>query len=191
MARADIAPLVPILLARLGGPDVPHWAEGVFRPRPDTLRACLDQLLGDADPRVRRGTLVALVPEQEDAARLLPLLDDPALEVRAAACRALALTGSSEASARLIPLLRSGSPAERAAAVDGLARGPEELLPALSACLAPGTSEDEMISALGVLGVRAYPPLEARILELAGSRSMPLRRAALRAAARLPDPGWR
>jgi HEAT repeat protein len=186
VARADIAPLVPVLLARLGGPDAPHWAEAVFRPRPETLRVSLDQHLADADPRVRRGALVALVPEPEDAARLLPLLDDAVVEVRAAACRALALTGSPEASGRLIPLLRTGSPAERAAAVDGLARGPEELLPALAACLAPGTSEDEMIAALGVLGVRAYPPLEERILELATSRSMPLRRAALRAAARVP-----
>jgi HEAT repeat protein len=186
VARADIAPLVPVLLARLGGPDAPHWAEAVFRPRPETLRVSLDQHLADADPRVRRGALVALVPESEDAARLLPLLDDAVVEVRAAACRALALTGSPEASGRLIPLLRTGSPAERAAAVDGLARGPEELLPALAACLAPGTSEDEMIAALGVLGVRAYPPLDERILELATSRSMPLRRAALRAAARVP-----
>jgi HEAT repeat protein len=186
VARADIAPLVPILLARLGGSEAPHWADAVFRPRPDALRARLEELLADADPRVRRGTLVALVPECEDSARLLPLLDDAAVEVRAAACRALALTGSPEASTLLIPLLKSGSPAERTAVVDGIARGPEELLPALTPCLAPGAAEDEMIAALSVFGVRPYPPLEERILELATSRSMPLRRAALRAASRLP-----
>ena len=186
VVRADIAPLVPVLLARIGGPEAPHWAESVFRSRPEPLRASLDRLLADADPRVRRGALLALVPTSEDAARLLPMLDDPSAEVRAAACRALALTGSPEASARLIPLLKSGNPAERTAAVDGLARGPEELLPSLSACLDPGTPEDEMIAALSVLGVRPYPPLEERILALATNRSMPLRRAALRAAARLP-----
>jgi HEAT repeat protein len=186
VAGADIAPLVPVLLARLGGPEAPHWAEGAFRLRPETLRAGLDRSLADADPRVRRGALVALAPDEDDARHIVPLLDDPAVEVRAAACRALALTGSPDASARLIPLLRIGSPAERSAAADGLARGSESSLPALAPCLSPGASEEEMIAALGVLAVRAHPPFEERVLELARSRSMPLRRAALRAAARLP-----
>ena len=128
---------------------------------------------------------MALVPEQEDAARLLPLLDDPALEVRAAACRALALTGSSEASARLIPLLRSGSPAERAAAVDGLARGPEELLPALSACLRPARRRRD-ISALGVLGVRATRRWRSGSSSWPSAGACRSGGAALRAAARVP-----
>jgi HEAT repeat protein len=183
---AGITPLVPVLLARLGGPDAPHWADAAFRLRPETLRAGLDGYLADGDARVRRGALVAWSPREDDAARILPLLADPVTEVRAAACRALALTGSPEAPARLIPLLRSGSPAERAAAADGLARGPECSLPALAPCLAPEAGEDETIAALGVIALRAHPPFEERVLELAQSRSMPLRRAALRAAARLP-----
>jgi HEAT repeat protein len=183
---ANIASLVPILLARLGGPDAPHWAEGGFRLRPETLLAGLEGYLADADARVRRGALIAWLPDENDASRILPLLNDPAVEVRAAACRALGLTGSSEAPARLIPLLRSGSPAERAAAADGLARGSECSLPALASCLAPEAAEEETIAALGVLAVRAHSPFEERILELARSRSTPLRRAALRAAARLP-----
>ena len=183
---ANIESLVPILLARLGGPDAPHWAEGAFRLRPETLGAGLEGYLADGDARVRRGALIAWLPGEDDAPRILPLLDDSAVEVRAAACRALGLTGSPEAPARLIPLLRTGSPAERAAAADGLARGPECSLPALEPCLAPEAAEEETIAALGVLAVRAHPPLEERILELAKSRSTPLRRAALRAAARLP-----
>jgi HEAT repeat protein len=183
---ANIDSLVPILLARLGGPDAPHWAESGFRLRPETLLAGLEGYLADADARVRRGALIAWSPDEDDAARILPLLDDPAVEVRAAACRALGLTGSPEAPARLIPLLRTGSPAERAAAADGLARGSECSLPALAPCLAPEAAEEETIAALGVLAVRTHAPFEERILELARSRSTPLRRAALRAAARLP-----
>ena len=79
------------------------------------------------------------------------------------------LTGSSEASARLIPLLRDGSrwsrppprwTASRAARMAARPRWPRRLRPA--------RSEDEMIAALGVFGVRAYPPLEERILQLVG-----------------------
>jgi HEAT repeat protein len=186
VAGGNITPLVPVLLARLGAPDAPHWAEVVFRRRPEALEARLEGYLADADARVRRGALIAWCPGEEDAARIVPLLEDPAAEVRAAACRALALTGSPEAPARLVPLLRSGSPAERAAAADGLARGPDTSLPALAPCLAPEADEESAIAALGVLAVRAWPPFEERVLELAQSRSMPLRRAALRAAARLP-----
>jgi HEAT repeat protein len=186
VAGANITALVPVLLARLGGPDAPHWADGVFRRRPEALLAGLNGYLADADARVRRGALLAWSPEEDDAERIVPLLEDASVEVRAAACRALGLTGSSEAPARLIPLLRSGSPAERAAAADGLARGPESSLPALAPCLAPEAAEEETIAALGVLAVRVHPPFEERILELAHSRSTPLRRAALRAAARLP-----
>jgi HEAT repeat protein len=182
----NIGSLVPVLLARLGAPDAPHWADGVFRRRPEALRPGLDGYLADADARVRRGALIAWSPEEDDAARIAPLLDDPAVEVRGAACRALALTGSPEAPARLIPLLQAGSPAERAAAADGLARGPESSLPALAPCLAPEAAEEVTVAALGVLAVRAWPAFEERILELAQSRSTPLRRAALRAAARLP-----
>jgi HEAT repeat protein len=183
---AKIESLVPVLLARLGSAEAPHWAEGAFRLRSETLTAGLDGHLADADARVRRGALIAWYPAAADAPRILPLLDDPAVEVRAAACRALALSGSPEAAVRLIPLLRTGAPAERAAAADGLARGSECSLDALAPCLAPGAAEEETIAALGVLAIRAHPPFEDRILELARSRSTPLRRAALRAAARLP-----
>ena len=126
LARADIAPLVPVLLARLGGPDAPHWAEAVFRPRPEA--------------RGRAWASTSPTPTPAGAARCSWWRWCPSRRSGgpAAAARgsggggagrgvpALALTGSPEASARLIPLLRTGSPAERAAAVDGLVRGPKE-----------------------------------------------------------------
>ncbi len=186
VAAAAIAPLLPLVVARVGAAEAPFWAEGVLRRHPHGLRRELDRLLSDPDARVRRGALLGVTPAPDEAGRFLPFLDDPSPEVRAAACRTLALTGAPVVASRLVALLRQGGPVEREGAVDALARLSGDAQAELAPCLAPDASEAETLAALAVLGVRPHPPFEQRVLELVGSRSIPLRRAALRAAARLP-----
>jgi len=182
---AGLEALLPLVLHRIADPYGAVWAEALFRQHPEALRASLDRFLDDPDARVRRGALLAAVFGPDDLPALLELLGDPEPPVRAAACRALGSTGAEAVAPLLAERLRSGEPVEQAAAVQALALLPPAALGELEPCMAPGAAEEVTIRALEVLAVRPQPPFEARILELAGSRSTPLRLAALRAVAQI------
>jgi HEAT repeat protein len=182
---AGLEALVPLVLHRVADSDGAPWAEVLLRQHPAALRAGLDRMLEDADPRVRRGALLAASFEPSQVSRLVPYLTDPEPPVRAAACRALAQTGAAEVAPLLAERLRAGEPVERAAAAHAFSLLPAEALGELEPCLAAGASEELTVRALEALAARPHGLFETRILELAGSRSIELRRAALRAAAQL------
>ena len=182
---AGLDALVPLVLHRVADPEGAPWAEALFRQHPAPLRASLDRLLEDEDPRVRRGALLATAFELEELSRLVRHLGDPEAAVRAAACRALAQTGAAEVAPLLAERLRAGEAVERAAAVHAFTLLPPETLAELEPCLAPDASEELTIRALDALAARPHALFESRILQLVASRSIELRRAALRAAAQL------
>jgi HEAT repeat protein len=182
---AGLETLLPRVLQRIADPEGAPWAEALLRQHPDALRAGLERLLADDDPRVRRGALLAATFGAEDLPTLLEHLGDADATVRAAACRALGSTGAAAVAPLLTERLRGGEPVEQVAAVQGLTLLPADALQELEPCLAVGASEEVTIRALEVLGARPHELFEARVVELAGSRSMALRRAALKAVAQL------
>ncbi|HEX6105488.1 MAG TPA: HEAT repeat domain-containing protein, partial [Gemmatimonadales bacterium] len=177
--------LLPLVLLRIAEPEGAPWAEALFRRHPAVSRSAIDRLLDDEDPRLRRGALLAGSFGPQEVSRLVHFLSDPAAEVRAAACRTLGQTGGPEVAPLLAERLRAGEPVERTAAAQAFALLPPEALAELEPCLAPEAGEELSIRALDALAARPHALFEQRILELAGSRSVELRRAALRAAARL------
>lgn len=183
---AGLEPLLPLVLHRIAAPEGAPWAEALLRRHPGGLRAGLDGLLRDEDPRVRRGALLGAQFGPDDLPVLLELLGDPEAAVRAGACRALGTTGVEAVAPLLTERLRSGEAIEQAAAAQGLTQLPSASLRELELCLGPEASEELAAHALEVLAARPHALFEARILQLAGSRSATLRRAALRAAAQLP-----
>jgi len=185
---AGIEPVYPLVLSLIAAPEGAPWAEALFHLQPDRLGPALDRLLADPDPRVRRGALLASRFLAADLPRLLEHLGDHDAGVRAAACRALGTTGSVAVAPLLVERLRRGDPIEQSAASGALCILPPEAVAELDACLGPDTDEPILILALDVLSTRPDPRFEARILQLAQSRSTPLRRAALRAVAALPGP---
>ncbi len=182
---AGLDPLLPLVLLRVAEPEGAPWAEALLRRHPESLRAFLESLLAAEDPRLRRGALLAAGFGREDLPRLVRHLGDPEASVRAAACRALAQTGAVEVAPLLAERLRAGEPVERAAAVQAFTLLPAEALVELEPCLAADAGEELALRALEALAARRHGLFESRILELVGSRSTELRRAALRAAAQL------
>jgi HEAT repeat protein len=182
---AGLDPLLPLVLHRVADPEGAPWAEAMLRQHPAALRAALDRLLEDEDPRVRRGALLAATFEPTQLSRLVHFVSDPEPAVRAAACRALAQTGAAEVAPLLAERLRAGEAVERAAAAQAFSLLPAEALRELEPCLTADASEELTIRALEALAARPHALFESRILALVGSRSIELRRAALRAAAQL------
>ena len=183
VARLDA--LVPQVLLRVAEPGGAPWAEALCRRHSHALRGSLEVWLGDPDPRLRRGTLLAARFEPGELSRLVHFLSDPDPEVRAAACRALAETGVPEVAPLLAERLRAGEPVERSAAVQAFTLLPADALAELAPCLAPGATEELTLRALDALAARPHALFEERLLDLVGSRSIELRRGALRAVARL------
>ncbi len=182
---AGLDQLLPQILQRIADPEGAPWAEALLHQHSDSLRASQEIWLHDEDPRVRRGALLAGRFELEDLPTLLGLLGDPDASVRAGACRALGSTGAPSVAPLLTERLRSGEPIEQAAAAQGLTLLPLAALGELEPCLQVGMDEGTIARALEVLAARPHALFEGRVLELAASRSVPLRRAALRAAAQL------
>ncbi|HEU5039484.1 MAG TPA: HEAT repeat domain-containing protein [Gemmatimonadales bacterium] len=183
---ARLAALLPLVLVRVAEPEGAPWAEALFRRHPEALRASLEGLLEHQDPRLRRGTLLAATFDPGELSRLAGFLSDPEPEVRAAACRALAQTGMAEVAPLLAERLRAGEPVERSAAVQAFTLLPAGALAELEPCLAPGAPDELTLRALDALAARPHTLFETRLVELVGSRSADVRRAALRAIAQLP-----
>jgi HEAT repeat protein len=183
---AGLRSLFPLVLTRIAADEDLAWAIGLFGRHPGALSPALRELLRHSDLRVRRGALLAGAFAAEDFSLVIGHLNDGDALVRAAACRALGLIGDPNAAPLLIRHLSEGKPPERAAAVEALAQFPAVALGMLEPCLGAGVPQAVTVAALEVLGQRAVPQFESRILELARHESPVIRRAAIRAAAQLP-----
>ena len=186
VVAARIESLEPALLARLATDPDALWIEGLFRRFPQTLASSRARLLGDADPDVRAGVLRAGVFGHDELTELFDHLEDTHPAVRAAACYAMGRLELDSTAPLLVERLRRGEAEERAAAAQALGRLSAEALSDLESCLSPSADEDLLVRALEVLAARPVPALETRVLQLAEDRRPRVRRAGLRAAARVP-----
>src|SRR5581483_4425083 len=93
---ARLRGLYPLVLRRVGDPDAP-WAEPLWRRHGAVPREELAALLSHPEPAVRRGILLAGGFDPADLHALLVRLNDGEPAVRAAACRALGVTGDGRA----------------------------------------------------------------------------------------------
>jgi HEAT repeat protein len=185
VVAAGIEALEPGLLARLATDPDAIWLEGVFRRFPDALAAHRPRLLGNPDPDVRGGVLRAARFEEHELPELYEHLEDTHSRVRAAACYAMGRLELDSTAPLLVERLRRGDPAEQAAAAQALGRLSADALTDLESCLRADADETVLMLALEVLSTRPVPALEPRVLQLAEDRRPAVRRAGLRAAARV------
>lgn len=185
VAAAGIEELEPALLARLATDPEAVWLEGLFRRFPDALAAHRPRLLGHPDPDVRGGALRAGRFEEHELPELFEHLEDTHAHVRAAACYAMGRLELDTTAPLLTERLRRGEPVEQAAAAQALGRLSAEALADLESCLRPDADAVVLVLALDVLAARPVAAFEARVLQLAEDRRPPVRRAGLRAAARV------
>jgi HEAT repeat protein len=185
VAAAGIEALEPVLLARLASDPDAVWLEGVFRRFPAALAAHRAGLLGHPDAAVRSGVLRAAQFEDHELPELFEHLEDPDAGVRAAACCAMGRLELDSTAPLLVERLRRGEAGEREAAAQALGRLSAEALADLDTCLAPEADEAVLACALDVLAARPVQAFESRVLQLAEDRRPAVRRAGLRAAARV------
>jgi HEAT repeat protein len=185
VAAGGVAPLQPVLLARLAGDPSAQWIEGLLSRFPERITPRIHALLAHPDSAVRCGALRVGAWEPGDLSAVVVHLSDPDLAVRTSACLALGRLGLDAVAPLLLERLRRGESPERAAAAQGLARLSPAALEELDSCLQTGTAEPVVVEALGVLARTPVPLLEARILQLTESHHAGIRLAALRAAARI------
>jgi len=178
--------LEPGLLARLANDPDAGWLEGLFRRFPAGLAARRERLLGHPDPDVRCGALRAARFDEPELPALFDHLEDADAHVRAAACYAMGRLELDSTAPLLVERLRRGEPVEQAAAVQALGRLSAGALADLEHCLATEANETVAALALDVLAARPVSAFEAQVLRLAEDRRPAVRRAGLRAAARLP-----
>jgi HEAT repeat protein len=183
---AGLEALEPGLLARLASDPEAGWLEGLFRRFPAGLATRRDRLLGHSDPDVRAGALRAARFEEHELPCLFDHLEDAQAHVRAAACYAMGRLELDGTAPLLVERLRRGEPVEQAAAVQALGRLSAGALADLEHCLASEASETVAALALDVLATKPVSALETHVLRLAEDRLPAVRRAGLRAAARLP-----
>jgi HEAT repeat protein len=178
---AELSALYPLVVQRALDDDAEEarWTAALCRRHERTLRSALLGLLRHPDPRVRRAALLAT---HGDVATVLPLLQDPDLNVRAAACHALGRSRDVSAIPALVSRLAQGSPQEAAAAAEALGCMPGQSLLALAPFL---ETPERVLLALGVLEAARSPLFESRVLELLDAETAPVRRAALRALVNL------
>ncbi len=184
---AGVGSLTALVLRRAADPDWAGWIQPVARrfgvPAPAAARALLDH----ADPEVRTGTLRVVPPATIGLERLLALTADHDPPTRLAAVEMLGQLGDGQAAPTLARCLTVEPAGERAAAARALARLPE---PAVAEVLAPhlaeGATEPALVTALSVLQECRIAAYDERILKLASGGAEPVRRAALRATARIP-----
>jgi len=183
---AGVEALEPTLLARLATDPEGGWLEGLCRRFPVGLAARRTRLIADPDPEVRSGALRAARFEDHELSELFEHLEDPSSQVRAAACYAMGRLELDAAAPFLAERLRRGQPGEQAAAAQALGRLSAEALGELESCFRADTPEAVLIFALEVLAERPVPAFEAAVLRLAEDRRPAVRRAGLRAVARIP-----
>lgn len=181
--------LMPLLLRWAEMKESREWVEPLVRHYLVRLIPLARSLLSHPDPAVRAGTLWVLPPATIGLERLCEALDDSAPSVRIAACHGVGVLGDAMAAERLAALLNTGTAAERAAAASALTRLPQEVhQPILMPLLELSTDDSVLIPVLGALAETHSLVLEDRIIQLAGQVTGSIRRAALRAVARIPGP---
>jgi HEAT repeat protein len=185
VAAAGLAALEPALLSQLASAPEAGWIEGVFRRFPEGLAVRRDRWLADARPETRSGVLRAARFDTGELPLLLASLDDPEPAVRAAACYAVGRLGLDSAAPMLAERLRRGEAPERVAAAQALGRLSADALAELNACLEPDGDEAVLLASLKILADRPVRALESAVFRLAEDRRPAVRRAGLRAAARL------
>ncbi len=173
---AELSLLYPAVVQRALEDDAEEarWTAALCRRHERTLRSALLALLRNADARVRRAALLAT---HGDAATVLPLLRDPEVAVRAAACQALGRSRDVAAIPALVDKLSAGAPQEVSAAAEALGCMPGQSLLALAPFL---EAPDRVLLALGVLEAAKSPLFEDKVVELLDAGSATVRRAALR-----------
>ncbi len=180
---------MPLLLRWAESKEPREWVEPLVRHYLVRVIPLARSLLSHPDPAVRAGTLWVLPPATVGVEQLRDALYDAAPSVRIAACHAIGVLGDAEAAPRLASLLADGSSAERAAAAAALTRLPQEVhQPILLPLLDIGTDDSVLLPVLGALAETHSLVLEDRILHLSGQVTGSIRRAALKAVARIPGP---
>ena len=179
----ELEKLYPLVVQRAVEGDVEEarWTAALCRRHERALRIALLGLLQNADPRVRRAALVAT---HGDVITVLPLLQDPDVAVRAAACQALGRSRDVAAIPALIDRFANGSPQEVSAAGEALGGMPGQSLLALAPFL---EAPERLLSALAVLEAAKSPLFEDKVVLLLDADAGPVRRAALRVLVNLDD----
>ena len=173
---AELEKLYPLVVQRAlsGDPEEARWTAALCRRHERSLRSALLGLLRNADASVRRAALLAT---HGDVATVLPLLQDPDVAVRAAACQALGRSRDVAAIPALLDRFAQGSPAEASAAAEALGGMPGQSLLLLGPFL---DAPDRVLATLGVLESAKSPLFEDKVVDLLDAPSAPVRRAALR-----------
>jgi hypothetical protein len=137
------------------------------------------RLLASSEASLRVAGL-ALLPARESARRIGPLLDDPDVGVRVAACDAIA-RGTLAAFVPVLVARLVATPIEHAAAKRALAVMPGAKLRALAPMLASEARATSLGAALEILASARSRLFGARVRALASHRDAAVRRAAVRA----------
>jgi HEAT repeat protein len=183
---AQLRPLYPSLLVYAGHPDSGNWVEALWRRHGNLSSEELLDLVGHADPTIRRGALLVGSYDPEDLPVIMGRMFDDSATVRAAACRALGALEDPQVVPTLIDRLRNGEPIERAAAADALGRMPAEALDVLLPLATPTSPVETLLLVLTVLERSGSSRFEGAALDLCRHRATTVRRAACRVLARLP-----
>jgi len=186
IVAAGLESLEPVLLARLANEPDAAWLEGLFRRFAGGLAARRPRLVADPDPSIRSGALRAASFEEDELPELYEHLEDPSAQVRAAACYAMGRLELDTTAPLLAERLRRGEPVEQAAAAQALGRLSVGALGELESCLRSDTPEPVLVHTLEVLAERPVGEFQAAVMRLAEDRRPVVRRAGLRAAARIP-----
>ena len=185
---AQLRPLYPSLLVYAGHPEGGNWVEALWRRHGNLSSEELLELVGHADPTIRRGALLVGSYDPEDLPIIMGRIFDESATVRAAACRALGALQDPQAVPTLADRLRNGEPIERAAAADALGRMPAESLDILLPLATPESPVESLLLALPVLERSGSQRFETTALDLCRHRVSSVRRAACRVLARMPGP---
>ena len=185
---AQLRPLYPSLLVYAGHPEGGNWVEALWRRHGNLSSEELLDLVGHADPTIRRGALLVGSYDPEDLPIIMGRVFDESVTVRAAACRALGALEDPQVVPTLVDRLRRGEPVERAAAADALGRMPAPSLDVLLPLATPDSPVESLLLVLPVLERSGDVRFEAAALVLSRHRVSSVRRAVCRVLARIPGP---
>jgi HEAT repeat protein len=176
---AQLEKLYPAIAQRALSPDAEEarWTAALCRKHERAIREALGHLLRDPDARVRRGALLCAPADPAAVPLLVPRLQDPDSDVRAAACQALGRCRDVAAIPALIALFGRGTSPESGAAAEALGSMPGQSLIALAPYL---EDPEKALAALEILEAARSPLFPDKIVELLDAPPAPVRRAALR-----------
>ncbi|HZX93737.1 MAG TPA: HEAT repeat domain-containing protein [Myxococcales bacterium] len=176
---AQLDKLYPLVVQRALSAEAEEarWTAALCRKYERAVRAALGDLLRNPDPHVRCGALLCAPADPPSVSVIVPLMQDPDADVRAAACHALGRCRDVAAIPALVERFGRGTPPESTAAAEALGSMPGQSLVALAQFL---EEEGKVLPALEILESARSPLFPDKILELLEASSAPVRRAALR-----------